>query len=66
MTDNETIKQWLTTVPYKLLAKEMGSRNSLKRRVYSGGKPKVLRPCTKCGVEFGARALAAHKPRCLS
>lgn len=28
-------------------------------------RPKVLRPCPKCGREFGARELREHKPRCV-
>lgn len=27
-------------------------------------RPKVLRPCPKCGKEFGARELRKHIPRC--
>jgi hypothetical protein len=60
MHDSETIKKWLTSVPYKHLAAEVGRRNNDKRRVHGGGRPKVLRPCPKCGVQFGARELASH------
>lgn len=27
-------------------------------------RAKVLRPCPKCGLEFGTRELRAHKPKC--
>ena len=26
--------------------------------------PRVMRPCPKCGIEFSARELKIHKPKC--
>jgi len=36
------------------------------RRMREGytARPKVMRPCPKCGKQFGARDLREHKPRC--
>jgi hypothetical protein len=27
-------------------------------------RAKVLRPCPKCGIEFGAREIKVHIPKC--
>ena len=35
-----------------------------RNRTGKPGKPRVLRPCPKCYVEFGARELREHIPRC--
>jgi hypothetical protein len=64
MTDHDTIREWLKTVPKKLLLSEVGRRNNKSRRIFAGGRPKVLAPCPKCGVEFGVRELAKHIPTC--
>lgn len=36
------------------------------RRIRVGRSPraKVLKPCPKCGLEFGARELRQHRPVC--
>jgi hypothetical protein len=60
MSDHDDIRQWLTSVPYSLLAEEVGKRNNARRKIHAGGKPKVLRPCKKCGAMFGARELRKH------
>jgi hypothetical protein len=62
MTDHDTIREWLKTVPKKLLLSEVGRRNNKSRRVHSGGRPKVLKPCPKCGGMFGARELVRACP----
>ena len=64
MEDAYYIREALKTVPYKLLAGEVARRNNLRRRIKSGGRPKVLRPCTKCGEQMGARDLIRHAPSC--
>jgi len=57
----EELAAFLETIPYKALAKELARRNSERRKVQSGGRPKVLRPCPKCHKQLGARELAKHK-----
>jgi zinc-finger of a C2HC-type len=64
MQDHDTIREWLKTVPKKLLLSEVGRRNNESRRVYAGGRPKMLKPCPKCGESFGTRDLAKHIPTC--
>lgn len=59
--DYDEIREWLQKVPTKLLLAEAGRRSNAKRKVYAGGRPKVLRPCLKCGKSFGARELLRHK-----
>jgi len=60
LTTVDEIREWLTKVPKKLLLSEVGRRNNASRRVNSGGRPKVLRPCPKCGASLSARDLAKH------
>jgi hypothetical protein len=45
---------------------EIFSEYSRRRRAMATKPPRapVLRPCPKCGVEFGARKLREHKPKC--
>jgi len=64
MDDQDTIREWLKQVPYRLLAAENGRRSNARRRKLSGGRPKVLRPCAKCGEQMGARELIRHAPTC--
>ena len=64
MHDNDTIRDWLENVPDKLLQAEAAKRNVAKRKVHSGGDTTKLRPCPKCGVQMGHRALVKHKPKC--
>jgi hypothetical protein len=59
--DHDEIREWLKKVPKKLLLSEVGRRNNAARKLNSGGRPKVLRPCPKCGIPFGARELLRHK-----
>ena len=63
-TKPDTIREWLKTVPHDLLLSELGRRRSRARQNLAGGRPKILRPCPKCGQEFGARDLAHHIPYC--
>jgi hypothetical protein len=51
----------LTSIPDDLLLSEYKRRQSLRRRVFAGGRPKVIRSCTKCGAELSARELRTHK-----
>jgi hypothetical protein len=68
MADNDQLREWLHTVPTKLLLSEAARRSNAKRKVHSGGsnggRPKVLKPCPKCGDTFGAREMAKHIPKC--
>lgn len=54
----------LTTIPHAELAREWVRRLNLKRDPKRAGRPKLLRPCPKCGGMFGAEDLRRHKPRC--
>jgi hypothetical protein len=51
----------LDSIPEDPLWAEVGRR----RRSKSEGKPKKLRRCEFCGLEFGAREMLHHLPRCL-
>jgi hypothetical protein len=64
MQDHDEIREWLKNVPKKILLSEVGRRNNESRRIHSGGRPKVLKPCPKCGTSFGAREMAKHIPQC--
>lgn len=39
-------------------------REAARRQGRRGGRPKVMRPCPKCGEVMGALKLKAHVPRC--
>lgn len=54
----------LSTIPDSALKSEWARRSVAKRTTHAGGKPKVMRPCPKCGKPFGAREMVAHKPHC--
>jgi hypothetical protein len=63
MTDNDTIREWLRSLDKrerKVVKSEVAKWNNEARRVYSGGRPKVLKPCPKCGETMGARDLLKH------
>lgn len=57
MIDKPDWSALLRAVPDEPLYSEVGRRNGLR----SGGRPKVLRKCKKCGAELGAREMKAHK-----
>lgn len=46
------------------LISKIAAAMSRRRKTFSGGRPKTLRPCPHCGAEMGARELKAHKPHC--
>ena len=52
----------MSSIPDSALRSEWGRRNSAKRQNCRG--PLKLRPCSKCGREFGARAMRKHVPKC--
>ena len=58
-----TSKLDMTTIPDEVLWAEIGRRRVAKRPE-AHGKPKVMRPCPHCGIEFGAREIRVHLPRC--
>lgn len=53
------------TIPDPVLYAEVGRRIAAKRSVSTGGRnggrPKLLRPCPRCGVQLGAVDLRRHK-----
>jgi len=51
----------LPTIPDEHFWPEVGRRRGQKG---GGAKPKKLRPCEFCGLEFGARDMQYHLPRC--
>jgi hypothetical protein len=56
----------LTTIPDEPLYSEVGRRNSEKREVKSGGRPKKLKKCKHCGIRFGAREMRQHRCTAIS
>jgi len=40
----------------RLAARKMAAARKTRR----GGRPRVMRPCPKCGAELSARQMAAH------
>ena len=60
--DEEAARGILQSAPDALFDSEAGRRNNAKRETRAG--PTIMRPCPKCGVEFGAREMRKHKPRC--
>ena len=59
-----TPKLDMSTIPDDVLYAEVGRRRVAKRPEGVGGRPKVNYPCPHCGLEFGARELRKHRPRC--
>jgi hypothetical protein len=59
-------KDWdLSTIPDEAISDEQlktwwARRNSLRRHLKSGGKPKSILPCPACGALLGARERRAH------
>jgi hypothetical protein len=39
----------------------LGRALNALRKTYGGGRPRVIRPCPKCGLELSAREMRAHK-----
>jgi len=54
----------LSQISDEELNKEYWRRVNARRQSKSSGRPKVLRPCQKCGVKFGFNELRAHQPKC--
>jgi hypothetical protein len=60
--NSDQIREFLATVPTPLLLSEVGRRNNAARVNRSGGRPKLLKPCPKCGKSCGARELVRKCP----
>jgi hypothetical protein len=47
------------------MARKLTTRAARKmaaaRQNFKGGRPRVMRPCEKCGIELSARQLLAHE-----
>ena len=54
----------MATIPDEVLQSEYSRRASLRREVFAGGRPVVLRPCPHCKGKFGAAELRRHRPVC--
>lgn len=52
----------MASIPDDVLASEVGRRRVAKRKTAGkgGGRPKVLRPCPRCGEMLGAAEMRAH------
>ena len=48
----------------KTLTSRAARAMAAKRKTFAGGRPPVLRPCPRCGQEFGVNALRLHLPLC--
>jgi hypothetical protein len=62
------MRQWSdsidpASIPDAVLTSEWARRNAAKRRTYGAGsgRPKIMRPCPTCGVEFSASDLRRHR-----
>lgn len=67
MTTHNEIREWLRFLDKrerKIVKSEVAKWNNEARKTRAGGRPKVLHPCPKCGIQFGARDLAKHIPTC--
>ena len=54
-------EEWeLETIPEPIFQSEAGKRRQAK----GPPRPKKLRPCEFCGMEFGGREMQLHLPRC--
>lgn len=58
MFDQETA-DWLDTLPISLIRDEIKRRGPQPR-----GRQPILRPCPKCGRQYGAMEMRLHKPTC--
>lgn len=52
----------LTSIPEPEFVAERNRRIAVNRE--TPARAKVLRPCSMCGKEFGAREMLKHIPRC--
>ena len=54
----------LATVPEDVFKREWSRRSYVKRKAIgaaaAGGRPKVVKPCPKCGQAFSAREMRRH------
>jgi hypothetical protein len=66
MSNNWTPRFDISTVPDDVLMSEFQRRRSSKRETYGAGtgRPKIMRPCPKCGVEFSATDMRPHVRTC--
>lgn len=62
------MRQWSdsidpATIPDAVLTSEWARRNAAKRRTFGAGsgRPKVMRRCPDCGVEFSTSDLRRHR-----
>ncbi len=59
-------KDWdLTTIPDEAISDELlktwwARRTNQRRQTRTGGQPKKLQPCPRCGLMLGARERRAH------
>lgn len=66
--NHDDLREWLRSLDKgerKVVKSEVAKWDNSRRKVQAGGRPKVLKPCPKCGVSFGAREMAKHIPQCL-
>lgn len=54
----------LSLVSDEELSREYWRRAHAARQGGKGGRPKKLKPCPKCGEQFGFNELREHKPKC--
>jgi hypothetical protein len=56
----------MTSIPDDVLMSEFQRRRSAKRETYGAGtgRPKIMRPCSKCGVKYCATDMRPHLRTC--
>lgn len=65
--NHDDLREWLRSLDKgerKVVKSEVAKWSNKARKVHAGGRPKVLKPCPKCGASFGAREMAKHIPQC--
>jgi hypothetical protein len=66
--NHDDLREWLRSLDKgerKVVKSEVAKWSNKTRKVHAGGRPKVLKPCPKCGYSYGAREMAKHIPHCL-
>jgi hypothetical protein len=61
--NHDDIREWLRSLESgerKVVKSEVAKWDNASRKIRSGGRPKILRPCPACGTSYGVREMAKH------